>query len=336
MEHVTIEALRSDGAGVLSGPVGMMLLQNDFNPNILRTNDVLRKEEWLLFDREVVTISRQRLVAVGDLISRGLTFALPNALGTTVLQWEQETDINPAEVTMTGLAPAQRDRPTWDLLSMPIPIIHKDFSVNARALASSRRYGTPLDTTMAAKAARMVAEKTEDILFNGVANLVVNGGQIYGYRNFPHRVTGNLGSDWANASTTGTNIVADIIAMMEAAAAVHMYGPYMIYVPQAAFIHMQDDHKANSDLTIWQRLKELPNIIDIKPTEALPGGTNCEVLMVQMTSDVVQMVDGMQPTTLSWPSNGGMTTNFKVMSIMVPRIKYDAAGQCGVVHFTKP
>ena len=60
--------------------------------------------------------------------------------------------------------------------------------------------------------------------------------------------------------------------------------------------------------------------------------TDDNVIMVQMTSDVVRLVVGLSITTVEWDSDGGLTKNFKVMAIMVPQIRNDQDGNSGVVH----
>ena len=55
-------------------------------------------------------------------------------------------------------------------------------------------------------------------------------------------------------------------------------------------------------------------------------------LPVQLTPDVIQMIDGIQPTMVQWDSHGGMVTNFKVLSIMLPRTRNDSEQQSGIVH----
>ncbi len=75
----------------------------------------------------------------------------------------------------------------------------------------------------------------------------------------------------------------------------------------------------------------------VKPSAMLTG-TN--VVLVQMTSDVVDVIDGIQPTTVQWQTEGGFQTKFKVLAIMVPRVKAtqtDPNGgspQSGVAHFS--
>lgn len=330
---VDVIGARSGGA-FASGGVAQRLLANGFDASALRTNDVLRKEEWIKFDTSVVEIARQRLIGVQDLLGRGLRFDIPNAMGTTRLEWERMSDMDPAEVNMSGIAEGQRDRVTFDLQALPLPIVHKDFSFNIRALEASRTLGQPLDMVQAQLAARLVAEKNEDILFNG-STLVAGGGlTIQGYTTATNRNIGSLSADWALVATTGEAIVRDVIAMIGAAAADRMFGPYLLYVPIAFFNKLADDYKANSDRTIIERVKAIPGIIDIRPTENLAEGASGEVLLIQMSSDVVDEVVGQEPITVQWDEMAGFIINFKVLSIMVPRVRNDLLLQSGIVHYS--
>ena len=53
----------------------------------------------------------------------------------------------------------------------------------------------------------------------------------------------------------------------------------------------------------------------------LKGG---ELIVVQVTPDVVQMVVGLEPVAIQWEDG------FKFMTIMVPQIRADQNGNCGV------
>ncbi len=330
-QQVNMDVITGNGAGgaIGMGAVAQRLLTNGFRVESLRTNDVLRKDEWIAYDTAIVEVARERLIAVGDLVSRGLTFNLPNALGTTRLEWEKVSDMGDAEVNMAGITDASRDRVLFDLDSMPIPIIHKDFQINVRVLEASRTTGQPLDVTQAQLCSRIVSEKIESILFSGVTVGGTNG-TIYGYTTATNRNTGSVTASWATA--TGAQIIGDVLAMINKAVADNMYGPYMLYVPYAAYVHMADDYKSESDRTILERVKAVPGIIDVRPTSNL-SGTN--VIMVQMTRDVVDMINGIQPTMVMWESHGGMQMNFKVMAIMVPRVRTgDYNTQSGLVHYS--
>jgi len=313
------------------GSVAARLMANGLNVNALRTNDVLRKEEWLLFDRTVIEIARPRLVAVGDLMTRGLTMPIANAMGTTIVQHETSSDMSAADINMTGLAEGERDRVLFSQVNTPLPIIHKDFQLSLRNLESGRRMGQPVDTTMAAIATRKVSDAAENMMFNG-ASVVAGGGTIYGYKNHPSRNTGSTTTDWDLGTTTGEVILTDLTAMIAKAVADNMYGPYVVYISNASYIRLLGDFKAASDKSIIQRILEVPEIVAVRATSQI--STGAEVVLVQMSTDVVDWLDGMQPTTVMWDSHGGMMIHFKVMMIGAPRIKADQSGQSGVVHYT--
>jgi len=327
-----IDILVPDGSGGFKarGPVASRLLQSGFNVNALRTNDILRKEEWLLFDTRVVEIARERLAAVADLMTAGLTFNLPNAMGTMQLQWERISDMDPAIKSMDGVTRSRDDRVEFEQLSVPIYITHKDFNINVRALEASRKLGTALDVTQVEVATRLVTESLEDDLFNG-AGINVAGLTAPGYTNFNQRNTYEFvtGEAWDAAGKTGTEILTDLINMIELAHTDRMFGPYNLYVPTTYWTKFQEDFKTNSDRTILERLQAVAGINSIRPADRLTANN---VVLVQMTRDVVDEITGLQPTMVQWDSHGGFQVNFKVLAIMVPRVKADFDGRCGIVH----
>ncbi len=131
----------------------------------LVTNATLRRDEWKQLDDVLLEISRSRLGGVQDLIDKGLTFNLGNAMGTTVFETHDVSDAMEADLTMDGVTRSQGDRPVFQHSYLPMPIIHVDYEINARVLASSRSLGNPLDTTSAERAARKVLERLENMLF---------------------------------------------------------------------------------------------------------------------------------------------------------------------------
>lgn len=325
-----VDIVQGNGAGGFTGvgSVARALQASNFNVNALRTQALLRKEEWVAFDNTVLEVARHQLIGVSDLMSRGLTYNIPNALGTFKLEWERVSDLGAAEISMAAETPGRNDRFDFDLQSMPLPIFHKDFHLNIRMLEASRKNGQPLDTMMVNVCARKVSEAIESTLFLGNTALGTNMA-LYGYMTSPTRTTGSVTASWATA--TGDQIVADVLRMQNASIADKMYGPWVFYVPYAVFTHMGDDYKSNSDKTILQRVKEIPGVEDVRPSFYVTG-TN--VIMVQMTREVVDLIDGIQPTVVQWDSNGGFTTNFKVLAIMVPRIRDSYESQSGLVHFS--
>jgi len=347
--------------GQASGSVAQRLLANGMNPMALRpyigedgrtymtvleggkpkavpinANATLRKDEWKHYDTAVLNAARTRLRAVADLQSRGLVYNIPNGMGSTVLEYEDMSDMEAASVTMDGITRDNNDRPEFDINYLPLPIIHKDFFINARVLASSRTTGAPLDTTMAELAGRKVAEMAEQLLLVGSGTYTFGGGTIYGYLDFPHKNNVTLNAHWddddSSAGATGERIIDDVIRMKQASIDDRFYGPWVLYIPTNFETAIDKDFKSYSDKTIRQRILEIDGIQDIRVADSI---TADNVVLVQMTSDVVRLVQGMPISVVEWQTEGGMRTHFKVMTIMVPQIRADQNNRAGLIHGTK-
>jgi len=314
---------------IAQGDVAGRLLANNMNPNALRTNTVLRKDEWKTIDQSVLDVHLDRLVGVQDLISRGLTFQIGDGLGSTVLESENVDDVSAAVMSMSPVVKGQNDAVNFELEYLPLPIVHKDFQIDIRKLTASRKRGEALDTTLARKASRKVSEKIETVLFNGSSTYSFGGGTIYGYTDFPTRNTATIPLAWTGSAKTGELILADVLDWKQALINDNMFGPYILYIPTNYETVLDGEFKLNSDLTIRERLMKLDGIADIKVIDKL---TASNIVLVQMTDDTIRMVNGLNLTTVQWESNGGFLVHFKVMQILVPQIRADSSDNCGVLH----
>lgn len=355
MNRLNVEVAGVEGGRIQpGGPVGAMLLANGMRPEMMRPfldsqgrpcvsvlgadgkyraqpmmigNAVLQKDEWKAMDTAVMRVRRERLVGIDDLVSRGLTYTLSNPMGTTVLEHEVMTDSGVAQMDMDAVNRAPNDRPAFSLDFLPIPIVHSDFQFNARVLAASRMRGDSLDTTQAENATRRVNEKLEDLLFTNIS-YKFGGGSIYSYVNHPDRMLSNITS-WTASGKTGADIVADVLAWKEQMLTAKFYGPWVIYVPTGYETVLDGDYALNYTKTVRQRILEIGGIQDIKVADHLAADN---VVMVQMSSDVVRLVEGMAPTPIQWETEGGMVLNFKILTIRVPQIRSVNGGDTGIVH----
>jgi hypothetical protein len=284
-----------------------------------------------------VEVSRQRLGGIDDLVSKGLTYNLGNAMGTTVLEWHDVSDAMEAVVTMDGVTRGNNDRPVFQHNYLPIPIIHVDYEINARGLAASRNLGNPLDTTTAERAARQILEKLEAMLFTDTtysygATDSRSRNSIYSYINHPDRNLVNLSIPWDASAITAAGILQDVKEMKQASINAYHYGPWQLYIPTAYETVLDGDYDANTPgTTIRERIMKIAGIKGIKVSDTLPDDN---VLLVQMTSDVVRLVQGMAMQNVEWNTEGGMISKFKVMTIQVPQIRSDQNGKTGIVHLS--
>lgn len=341
------------------GGVAGKLMQADFNPGVLRpyfnskgvpcidifangklqsipmqnADTTLRYDEWKMIDDAVIRAARPRLKAVADLRAGGLTYNLTNGLSKTVLSTERMSDPGSAVVSMDGLREGPNDRPVFDIVNLPLPIIHSDFSISARQLSVSRNGNTPFDTTMSEACGRRVAEEAEKMLLGNSTiadQYAYGGGTIYGYTDFPSRLT-YTPTIPTDSAWDGDTFITDLLAMRQSLYNNYHWGPYRVYVSPSWDRYIDDDYKANSDKTIRNRALEINSIDAIQTLDYLG---DYQILMVEMTSMNVREVIGMDITTVQWETRGGMEINFKIMAILVPQLRADKNGRCGILHAT--
>ena len=323
----------------------------------------LRKEEWLELDRAVLRAARLRLRSWADLAGAN-SFGGFNGMAKMILEHETMSDPGQAMVDMDGITEGRTDAPKFQLQGLPLPITHSDFWFSDRKLMVSQNTATPLDTTMGEAAARRVAENIECTTI-GVYTGITYGGNstyvggytrtstVFGYLNFPARLTNN----GFTAPTTGgwvpqvlqqqLNLALNTIRLQK------FYGPFMTYWSNDWDPYLDGDYFASTGAgaaaptrTLRERLRAIDGIMDIRrldfltstvttysgnaPTTANPF----TIILVQMTPDVARAVNGMDITTLQWPSKGGMQLNFKVMAIQVPQLRADFFNNCGIMVIT--
>lgn len=341
------------------GPVADIMLNSMFDVNALRpyrdqghafitnakgdgvipvTNATLLKDEWIHLDKAVKQVSRERLTLVNDLKSMGLTYNLPNALGKTVIQYQNQSDINDAQVSMDGINKSPSDRPDYDITTMPVPIIHKDFYFTAREIAASRNGGMPLDTSNAELCARKVDEAIEKLHAGTYGTYTFGGGNIYGLLNFPNILTASITS-WSDTAKTSTTRLNDILTLLNTLRTNYQYGPYGIYVSSNYERYLDEDYKDYYGETLRQRILKIgvdnPSTPGkIRFIKALDHLTSNRIVIVQLTSDTIQTVEGLMTTTVQWTTEGGMLYHFKVMAILLPRIRSDYNDKCGIIVAT--
>lgn len=296
----------------------------------------LRKDEWRLLDEAVLRAAKPRLRAVNDLRGRGLVYNIPNGMAKTIFEYETQSDISEARASMDGLSKGMEDRPVYELAGLPLPIITKAFSISARQLAASRQGGSPLDTANAELAGRRVAELAEQYVIGSASVFQYGGYSIYGYVNHPNRNTQTLtsptGSGWAPSTLVG-----EVLQMVKKSKADHYYGPWMLYCAPDWDEYLDDDYTLQggntTTKTLRNRLREINGIEDVVTLDYM---SDYDMVLVQMTSDVVREVVGMDISTIQWESHGGLMLHYMVLGILVPQLRYDQNGNMGLVHGSVP
>lgn len=291
----------------------------------------LRRDEWIRLDEAVLRIAEDRLTGFQYFIDRGLTYNLGNAMGTTVLEYHDVGDALEAELSMDAVTRGQGDRQEYNSVYLPIPIIHADYEINQRALEASRNLGNPISTDMAERATRKVLEKRESLLFTDTS-YGYGGGTIYSLLNFPDRLQKGSLSDWSSNAVAGADIVDEVLEMKQLSIDNNFYGPWVLLIPTNFETKMDEDYSdQKGDNTIRDRVENIRGIDDVQVVDTLPDDN---VVLVQLTTDVIRIVQGMGIQNVQWETQGGFVNKFKTMTIQVPQIRSDQEGKTGIVHGT--
>ena len=314
------------------------------SPTLYQTNaTILRKNEWIMFDRVVVQHSRPRLRIWSDLVAAN-TYTL-DGMSSEILEHETISDPGEAKVDMDGMSEGRTDIPLHQLEGLPLPITHSDFWFSARKLSISRKLGKPLNTLMASISARRVSETIEKTTLGVVSGITF--GTAANYSN-ASQVTGYLSHEDINSASlttpTGSNsstTVGEILAMRTTLYDDGFFGPFVIYNGTDWDVYLDNDHyvlatsgAAAPSRTLRQRLVEIEDIKAVRRSDYLTptntGGTFDLVMVALGNPEVARAVIGMPMRVVQWPSQGGMRLNFKVMTIMVPQIRSDYSGNSGI------
>lgn len=333
--------------------------------NINVNNATLRKDEWIAYDEALIPAYQMPLVAVSYVMGLGLTYNLNNPLGTTILQYEDMSDVRGASHSMDVPVQGQNDIPEFDLKSIPIPIISADFQIDIRKLHASRTTGQSLDTTIAALKTQKIAEYLENSFFWGLGNaykvvtgdtlnavsaidfgtaanvaalnMNFGGGSVTGLMTAPNRtVISTVYTRWDNSAKTGPQIKNDVLEMIEEAKGTGFNGPYVLWIPDAYAVKLNDDYDVSgaSLMTIRERLAKIKNLT-IMETPALgmtsTTGDYHHMALMQADMQTCRIIKGFGATMMEWSHGGTMSSNFRIMSIMVPQFRGTQTGVMGII-----
>lgn len=291
---------------------------------------ILTRQDWLTIDRRV-NYAAKLVLRFWPLLRSKVPFDLPNGMGTIALQHSiAKTDAD-AELSMDPIRRAERSRTVFDIVVIPVPVHHGDGSFSARQIIVARNSGAPLDTTAIETTTRKIAENIENLALGLLGTYKFAGGTIYGATNLPQRFTSTFTlpttGGWVPATLTN-----ELLGALQTLRNAKYPGPYAVLISTNLNRYFDQDYAPTyAGETLRTRLTKINNLTAVETLDYLPNNT---ILLIQLTPDVVDAVEGLPFTTVQWDEAGGMEKMFKVMNISIPRFKYDANGATGVMHLT--
>ncbi len=334
----------ADGSSPLAGSILRLAQQGkELTVPGLRSLSPLSDKAQVLVDKAVVDVGLERLTFVADLLAEGLRFSLPDPLSITQLEWDQESKVGGARRTMLPSSRGENALLDRKHLRLPIYCTIGDFSMNVRLLKMSERVGQPLDVSMVKQETRRVNESIEDAaIFGGTTldgqGLVDSSYTVPGLLTPPGTANTIANSvDWTAPNvigTTGPAMVADILAGVTKLNAALKFGPFNLYLSTNAGVTIQGQFVQYHPGTIQSMLEGLQfggRNLRVRVADRMPNAASGQQwALVQMTDDVVEIVDGQAPTVVPYTSLDGWTLYWMVLGIMIPRIRADYNGNSGI------
>jgi uncharacterized linocin/CFP29 family protein len=256
-------------------------------------------DQWEAIDRAVVETARHSLVG-----RRFMPIFGPLGAGIQTVSSDQFDGTHIGELDLTGEAECGTIR-TTGVKHITLPIIHKDFLLLWRSIATGRQLGLPVDMAAARSAAAFTARKEDDMIFNGHAELGIDGLlSVEGRGVLPLSNWDKVGSAFG-----------DITAAIEHLVGEGFYGPYALVVPPVLYARMHGVHERTGVLEI-RNVEELttagvfrsPVLPNDRAMVVSTGGQNLDLAVAQ---DMVVAYLGPEK----------MNHVLRVLEILAPRIK---------------
>lgn len=268
-------------------------------PDLLnRSAAPLTDSEWATIDRIVVDTARRQLVG-----RRLIDIVGPLGPGVQEVPTYVYGGIEPGIIDTIGNEDPTPIRATGRLHPI-IPLIFKDFIIYWRDIETGRRFGVPLNLSGAAAAAAFVAQREDDLIFNGQPDL--------GY----YGLTGVEGREvLARRDWTRTGgAFDDAVAAMQRMVSRGFYGPFAMIVSPANYALMARVYENTGVLEIEQVRKIMS--AGIFQTSVIADGTALVLSVGAQNFDLVIAQDlitaYLESTNLNHP--------FRVLESLVLRI----------------
>jgi hypothetical protein len=296
---------------------------------LTNSNSTLKFADYKSISADVLKVRKKVLNGISDLMSKGLTRS--EQMATMLSGVESVNDFTQANSSMNPVLTDNEDT-TFKQDYVPLPITYKGWSIPMRQLGFG--YKNQMGNE---NAARAVAEKLEQMVFNGDTGQKVTDKDsstqytIYGYTTAPNISTVTV-TNWQTPSNY-TTIYKDVIKMtgkMRNECSNSVPNSCILYVSSADIGILDNDYKDAVHGTIKQRLLDIDIIAEVKPSPNLAVGNT---VLVEMERRTVELVMAQDIITIPHQRISDLDDQrFTTYAVMSPHIKTDRASKTGVVY----
>lgn len=304
------------------------------NGGVLMTGNAapIGLDAWRRIDQRGTMIQRD-VLAVFNRLARGSQ--TPVDIGDIMSFYPKVSDSGSASVTMDGRANGKADAATVTFAGTPLPITHSEAEFGWRQWQVMTKGGGLQSSDSVANNQRVVAEKLEDMVINGLPSIVVGGSTIYGLKTFPDRNSGTYGAFNLNGGT-GANWLAAFTAALSSLIADNAFGQATVFVNYSDWFYAGvTDYASNYTGTIAQRMLAIPGVREVVPCSRLAANDVIAVNNID-SGEWGSILSAMPMTTRpKMRHNPEDDYNFQVMAAVAPQFRSDANARSQVAAFTR-
>lgn len=287
-------------------------------------------DAWRRVDQRSAMIQRDVLAVFNRLAASNQT---PVGVGDIVNFYPQISDSGEVHVSMDGRSEGLADQANVRYVGTPVPVFDSYARMGWRQMETIRKSGGGLDIDTIANHQRKVAEKLEDVVLNGMPNIVVGGNTIYGLRTFPQRSTDTTGL--VLKSSTGAQWLAAMEKLINALIGDNAFGRVTVFLNYGDYVYASiNEFTAGYPKTILQRLQEIGQIAEIVPAAKVPAN---EIIGIAglATGEWGSILQSMplvtRPKARSNPEDDYV---FGVLAMAAPQFRADYDGRSQIAHLT--
>lgn len=257
---------------------------------LARESAPFKSDFWDKIDDVVVQTASRSLVG-----RRFLSIYGPLGGGTLSVQYDKR---NREEITEDGMVK------TSGRTSVELPQIYNDFNLLWRDIENNERSGMPLDLSIVASAAQMLANKEDKLIFYGSEFINTEG--ILNAKGVQKLKL----SDWK----TGENPFMDIVKAINMIKEKGIVGKYVLCVSQSLFFELQRI-QPGTGMTEAQRISNM--ISSLYNVSVIKGR---QAVLICPESQYMDLAIG-QDMAAAYLEQKDLNHSFRIIETILPRIK---------------
>lgn len=270
-----------------------------------RDQSPLTYDEWDQLEKAIWQVAKSTLVC-----RRFMPVVGPIGVGHQVISYDVYLGVEPGVCEVRPGEESEACEPvrTGKRKYITLPTIYKPFTISWRDLEYYRQFNLPIDTSQASAAAFATAVAEDTLIIHGNKRL-----EIDGLLTVEGRQTMSM-SDWDVVGNAFNDVSLGIARLSEKG----FYGPYYLILNPKDYFKLNRVYH-NTGLLEIEQIKKL--VEEVYHTPIMPEG---KALLVSAGPQNMDIVIGLD-FSLAYVESTNMVHHFRVMEIVVPRIKRPGA-----------